>query len=401
MRISTFQFFNQQQRLMQTRQSNIADTQTQLITQERLLRASDDPVGSSRLVDLKQQLSRQDQFVRNSDRAEGQLFLQETALTSSEDSLRSARDLVIRAQNGAFSPQDLQTISQELQSIADSVLSFANSRDENGQYLFSGFQSQTQPFIRSLGAVAYQGDSGQRLLDVGENRQVAVNDPGDTVFQGFQGGNGQFVANLNTANTGSGIIDPGSVVDPAAFTTDQFRIVFTSPNQFDVVNDTTSTTVLSNQTYAEGEAILFNGVSTSIRGAVAAGDEFTLDPAANTDIFAVLDDLAAALTTPTGSNPGLQAQRDQRLVNGLNNLTQGLNHLTDTRARLGARMQVVEQQRDYALSYNTELQRIANDINGIDTAEAASNLVRELTALDAAQLSFTQIQNLSLFNYLR
>ncbi len=304
MRVSTFQMFSQQQKLMQTKQSAVSDAQTRLVRQEKIIRASDSPVDSSRLVDLRQQISRQEQFRRNSDRAEGQLFLQESALTSSETVLQNARDLVIRGQNAAFSVEDLRTIAMELQSINDDLLSFANSRNENGEYLFSGFATTTPAFERTGGGVVYGGDSGQRFIDVGETKQVAVNDPGDDVFLG------------------------------------------------------------------------------------------------SVNIFQVLDDLAEAFTRAVPDEAAVVA-RDADLATGLENLTTGLNHLIDTRARLGSRMQTVEQQRDYALVYDTELQRIASSINGLDMAEAASNLVRELTALDAAQQSFVQIQNLSLFRYLR
>jgi flagellar hook-associated protein 3 FlgL len=55
-----------------------------------------------------------------------------------------------------------------------------------GNYQFSGFQTATPAFSRdaTTGVVTYEGDLGQRLLQVDTARQMAVNSPGQTVFQG-------------------------------------------------------------------------------------------------------------------------------------------------------------------------------------------------------------------------
>jgi flagellar hook-associated protein 3 FlgL len=87
-------------------------------------------------------------------------------------------------------------MATELRGRFEELLGLANSRDATGNYLFSGFQTTTAPFeetaivvgTATIASAAYQGDQGQRLMQVDATRQMAVSNPGHTVFQdGDQG----------------------------------------------------------------------------------------------------------------------------------------------------------------------------------------------------------------------
>ncbi|MGC1456796.1 MAG: flagellar hook-associated protein FlgK, partial [Steroidobacteraceae bacterium] len=89
-----------------------------------------------------------------------------------------------------------------------------------------------------------------------------------------------------TANTGTGTIAAATVTDPTnANLLTSTTIVFSSPTQY-VLNGTT-------YAYTPGAAISANGWTTSISGAPAAGDTFTLSSNAgnvgdNTNLFAMI-----------------------------------------------------------------------------------------------------------------
>ena len=53
--------------------------------------------------------------------------------------------------------------------------------------------------------------------------------PGQSVFMNIPAGNGTFTTAVGAANTGSATIDPGSVVNPAAWVPDTYTITFSSP----------------------------------------------------------------------------------------------------------------------------------------------------------------------------
>ena len=54
-------------------------------------------------------------------------------------------------------------------------------------------------------------------MQVSATRQIEISDSGNDVFSRIKNGNGYFVTNYATANTGTGVIEIGNVTDPAAW----------------------------------------------------------------------------------------------------------------------------------------------------------------------------------------
>ena len=177
-----------------------------------------------------------------------------------------------------------------------------------------------------------------------------------------------------------------------------------------IINTDSGTAVLSGQPYASGETIEFDGLQTVIGGTPAAGDQFTITPSTRQDLFATFDGLINALEAPSTNSTvhvqhrrqvHVEAQQRQALNNGLNNLNRGLDHLLESRARIGARVNGIDNQEQANEEFMVGMEQIRSDIDGLDYAEAASRLSEQLLVLQAAQQSFVKTQNLSLFNYIR
>jgi flagellar hook-associated protein 3 FlgL len=400
MRIATRQFYQQNVRTLGEQQVAAARTQQQLSTGRRILSPSDDPVNNSRLTELREQVATTEQYQRNRDLADGRLALEETVLASAEDSLQRVRVLTVQANSDALNDQDRRYIAGEVRHISDKLLELANTQDSEGDYLFAGFKSNTQPFVADgEGGARYQGDQGQRFIKIGSSRQVAVGDSGSQVFQQVRTGNGDFKVAGNTANSGSGVIDLGSVTDPTALQKHNYRIEFTAADTFDVIDDTSGTAVLTGETFSTGAAIEFAGIQTAIKGEPATGDSFTIKPAAKQSIFTTLDNLVDTLESGTTS-PAAKAQLHQGLNTTLADLDQGLEHVLGVRAEVGARLNTLEAQGEVNEDFLVHMQELVADIDGLDYAEAASRLSQEMFTLEAAQQSFLRVQNLSLFNYM-
>jgi flagellar hook-associated protein 1 len=96
-------------------------------------------------------------------------------------------------------------------------------------------------------------------------------------------GNGVTVTAAGAVNGGTGVISSASVSTPATLTGHSYRITFDSstPNQYDVIDTTTSTTVSLDQTYTAGSSITFDGLQINITGTPSLGDTFTLNPSHN------------------------------------------------------------------------------------------------------------------------
>lgn len=190
MRIATSQMFQQSLASILDQQTLLAKTQQQLSTGQKLLSPADDPSAAAQVQNLDVAVSQTNQYQRNADAATARLNVENSALTSVVNGLQRARDLAVQGLNGTQSAQARQGIAAEVQQILDQVASVANTQDANGEYLFAGYNSANPPVNAAGTTYAYSGDSGQRLLQIGPSRQVAVGDPGSAVFMNIPASGG-------------------------------------------------------------------------------------------------------------------------------------------------------------------------------------------------------------------
>lgn len=183
MRIATTQIFQRGIDSMLDQQARVFKTQLQLSSGQRFSSPADDPSAAAQILGLNESLAITGQYRTNAKAAQARLDTEETALRGVIGALQRARELAVQAQNDTNNATDRAGMAQEVRQLMDQVLSLANTRDSNGEYIFAGFQSQTQPFSHDgAGGFSYAGDQGQRLLQIGPARQVAVTDSGLDVF---------------------------------------------------------------------------------------------------------------------------------------------------------------------------------------------------------------------------
>lgn len=166
-------------------QSRLSKTQMQLSSGKKILTPSDDPSAAARVVDLNQGIDQTEQYQRNIDAVRQRLSLQDGLLQNSIDILQRVNELGIQGLNDTNSPSDRNAIATEMEGLRDQLAAIANTRNANGEYLFAGFKSDTQPFARIPapgGGYAYGGDSNQRQIQIGTDRSIADGNPGTAVF---------------------------------------------------------------------------------------------------------------------------------------------------------------------------------------------------------------------------
>jgi flagellar hook-associated protein 3 FlgL len=97
--------------------------------------------------------------------------------------LQRIRELAIQGSNGGLSTADRTIIANEVSNLRDALFSLANTKDESGNYIFSGTAVKTPAFSKDAnGLIAYEGDQNQTSVDISEYRQVEINRTGDAVF---------------------------------------------------------------------------------------------------------------------------------------------------------------------------------------------------------------------------
>ena len=398
MRISTSQIFQRGANALLEQQARVSKTQLQLSTGKQILTPSDNPTASVQILQLQQSIDVKNTYQTNIGYAQSSLNSEESALSSSSDLLQRIRELAVQANSGAVTATDLQSISQEVQQDLNGLLGLANSQDGSGNYLFAGNSTGTQPFAQSAGGFSYAGDQGQRTIQIGENRKVAISDSGYNVFQKIQNGNGSFTTTYNNANTGSATISTGQVTNPGAWIPDTYTLSFTSPTNYEIRDS--SSALITSGSYQSDAAISFNGVQVTVSGAPATGDSFTIAPSTNQDIFSTVQKLVTAMNS-TGNDPASKAKFGSEVNQFLNAVDNAMNNIDNVRAGVGARLNSIDNQKaansDFILASHTAL----SSLQDLDYAAAASTLSQQMLVLQAAQQTFVKTQNLSLFNYIQ
>ncbi len=402
MRVSTSTIYETGTNLMLQQQEKLIKTQQQLSTGRRILTPSDDPIAAAQVLNIAQSASLNNQYSVNRTSANSSLGLEENVLRKVTALLQDLHSSTVYAGNATLTDTDRKILATELRSQLESLVGLANTTDEKGQFLFSGYQANTRPFTQTGLNVQYAGDQGQRLNQVGPARQLAVSDSGTDIFERIKNGNGVFTTAADAQNTGTGVIAAGSVITPASLTGDNYEITFAVSagiTTYDIVDITTGLPVSTANPYSSNSAISFDGMQLSIKGDPANGDKFTVSPSTNQSIFNTISDLITAIETPSSGQPG-----GTRLANNLNtalqNIDNSLEHVLSKQASIGARLREIETLESVGSDLNIQFEQLLSHLQDVDFAKAASDLQRQQLYLEAAQQSYIKISGLSLFNYI-
>lgn len=254
MRVSTKEMQLQTVQAMLDQQAQLNRTQNQLSSGRRILSPADDPSGSTQVLSLGQVIDTTNQYQRNADAATARLNVEDSTLSNAVDLLQRARELAVQGNNGTQSAADRKAVATEVRQLADSMMGLANTKDANGEYLFAGYKTQQQPFSSNgAGTYTYNGDQGQRAVQIGPTRQVATSDSGQDVFMSVPGGSGSVFSMLNKLASGmeSNSPDPSSITDMDAAIKNLSRVraaVGARLNAIDLQKNANDSSVLQYQT---------------------------------------------------------------------------------------------------------------------------------------------------------
>ena len=416
MRLSTQQIFFTSLNGVLNGQSQLVDLQKQIASGKKIETPADDPIASSQIIAVNQQISLTQQYSNNASLAEGRLRFEESALSSIENVLQRVRQLAVQAGDGALALQDRKAISVELKQRLEQLVDLANSRDSNDQFIFGGFQSGQTPITKGVsGGYTYQGDEGQLFIKVADNTDVAVSDSGKPLFIDIDQPL-NFNAALNGANTGSVVINDQVVLNQKnfeAFHPDGATITFdttgpgitytvTRVSDGGVISGGNPSAPLSNVAYVAGAKIEFEGMHIDVSGVPANGDSINVTSlaAAKLDVFSAIEQLAIGLEGSAATPPS-QLGLSELVADSLISLDRALENVLQTEAKIGGRLNVIEGAVEINENIKLIGQQTLSDLQDIDYADVLSRLSLQSFILEATQSSFVKITNLSLFKFLR
>jgi flagellar hook-associated protein 3 FlgL len=215
-------------------------------------------VAAGENVLLLNQIQQDDSFTQSSNLVTGQLQVADSTLGSVVSQLTQALSLATSANNGTMNASNVQAIGSQISGILDEVESLANTSYQ-GQYIFSGGQSQTTPFSTSTSTspavTTYNGDQNVNYLETPNGQKIQLNIPGSQIFLG-SGSNSVFAAlnslvadySSGTVNTTQAITDTTSLNTALNFVSQQRVTVDNSISQLTAASDavTSDQTQLTN-----------------------------------------------------------------------------------------------------------------------------------------------------------
>lgn len=377
MRISTQMLYQSSNNDLTSMQGQILKLTQQVTAQQKVLLPSDDPVAAARALDMTQTSALNDQYKTNRQNANSALSTVQGTLDSLTNMLTKLKSNVITAGNASYSNAERINMASEIKGNLNEVLGYANAQDGQGNYIFAGFKSTTQPFtLDGTGGVVYNGDQGAMTLQVDSTRQMDISASGQTVFQG----NGQDIFKTMT-----NMINVLSVpVTEAANTADE-----TAANNFVYPAGSGQTPISAYKT------------AQSQLDALKPDDPTYQAKFTETAALKLQADAADAARTPVA---GSQAALSRNLAKFNTQIDSIASSVSTVKASIGARQNELDNL-DAAGEVNKEnyTQTINNLLgrNLSDTSELISDLTLKQTYLSAAQKVFVTTSGLTLLNYLK
>ncbi|MBZ0272060.1 flagellar hook-associated protein FlgL [bacterium] len=181
MRITTNLMYRNATQSINDNRVRYLQMQEQLVSQKRINRPSDDPIGAARAMGVNSILGRFNQFQRNVGSARSFVETTELALSHVIDDLTRARELAIDVNGGNAGALDFEAASHEIGRLYENIVQNANAKDGD-RYVFAGYRTNAEPFDD---AGNYFGGVNQDIaIEVGEGNFVTINKDGNEVFKG-------------------------------------------------------------------------------------------------------------------------------------------------------------------------------------------------------------------------
>ncbi|MCL2589483.1 MAG: flagellar hook-associated protein FlgL [Betaproteobacteria bacterium] len=396
MRISTSMIYDKGVGTIQQLWSSILHAQQEVATGRRVLTPADDPIAASRALDVNKSRTINAQYKTNQDTSTDDLRLLENKLMGMGDILQYMRENAVGAGNGVLSQDELKFFATDMRSQFDSLLSLANTKDVAGNFLFSGYKADVQPFQGSYGNITYAGDQGTRTIQVSSARYMPVSLPGSDLFDNTRTLDGAINAFAGSGNSaGASVAVSFNPSPPAAGDTGHRYDVSFDGTNYNVIEYVPGTPMpVTVPATLSGSTLSFNGLDMDVSNFTTAGDSFEVFTASKN----VFDNLAIFIDT-------LEKPGSSGVISGVKFAIDNIDCALDTelrvRAQVGSQLVELEQLGNINSDMDTQYADTLGRLEDCDYAEAMSRLTLLQTSLQASQLSFMRVSGLSLFNYLQ
>lgn len=163
---------------------NLLEQQRMAGSMRRLNSYADDPRAVGTIQRYNALIANNDDYLSNTSRSRVIVDTTDVALQNISEVLADARVIALRESSALATDQSRGTAMVEVENLINRLMDVLNTSVE-GNYIFSGRQISTPPFVKSGGRVIYQGDDQEIRSRTGPNSTMPVNIPGN-LFVGSQ-----------------------------------------------------------------------------------------------------------------------------------------------------------------------------------------------------------------------
>jgi flagellar hook-associated protein 3 FlgL len=412
MQISTNEFLLGSLSDLLAQQNNLSQLNRQIATGQTMLDATGDPAAAGEAIGLAGGINRLTYDAGNAQAAATTIQNQLNALQQVGTLIDQLQQAALQGANSGNASATDQGLVITAQNALQELVQLANSQDANGNYIFAGSASNAPPFtMLATGQVVFRGDGGGNSLEIGPSITLPTSLSGADVFENVSAGTDGVVVTAAASNTGTAYASVRGVTSPALLGAErlngtQYKIAFSagsagridytvtggigSPGSASFV--ATAKTAASGS-FTAGSDLQFGGLDIGITGTPAAGDRFDIQPAGTSSLFQTVQGLISALGDGSSSR--------QQIENAIGNLGGAQANILSAQATLGARLAEIQgvQAADSTASTGEETQ--LTTLQSANLPQVIANYSEGVTALQAAELAFSKIQNLSLFSVIQ
>ncbi|MFT2110676.1 flagellar hook-associated protein FlgL [Marinomonas sp. 2405UD68-3] len=382
------------------------DVNRKIIEQSEIVKPSDDPVGAGQLLQYEASNLLIEQYSENATFAKNRLGYQDASLASLRNILDAMDILRIEAENSAFDQSDLNSIASELESLVLSSADLMNSKGSDGKYVFAGFDSDNPPFQKQTdGSYVFRGDEGKVQSQLSETVTINVSNSGKELFESAKVRN-DFAGTVTAGPATLGGVRVGDQGAFDVFVADNYDAITPANNQYTLTTavgapDTFSVVdsgggVVASGNYVSGQAMKFLGMEVSLNGAAGSTVALDINPPARDNI---LNQMSSFINTLRDDSLTLK-DKEFAFRDAFVSIRNTREAIGIGRSAIGAGLDTISQVENYSSSSKITNQSAQNAISGLDLPAASAELALAQQAIDASQLLFTRVTNLSLFNAL-
>src|SRR5574344_1533898 len=403
MRISTTMQFTNSLTYIQNSNSKVDDASVKYNTGLKFQTAGEDPSGMASKVKYEGAIAAYTQYSKDGGIANNNLSEEETALESMWDALSNINTRLQQCVNGSNDESSLKALSAEIGQIRDHLYDLMNTKNTDGEYIFSGARSDVPTYsLTSDGHYSCQADGSTRSVLVSPNVTVQVSDSGLNIFENCKTANSMNVT-ATPAITTSLISNSGDFGDlytqyysSAVSAVNNLTLDVAADGTFSI-KDPAGNEIGTGEMDKNNSTITYKGMEFILPDSNYTGTiNIELEAPKTDNILNILTDTVAKIKDENISS----ADKSAIIAESQKDVLLAMDHYDSYRGKVGARQNVI----DNVISSNTSLSDIKTEsrakVSEVDTFENTSALAQAKNQLEISRQTYSMLSKQSLFNYI-